>query len=483
VNPRDPGAVPPPALAVHGGAGGTAARLDDLEAAGACLREAAGAMARIAVEAAGIAADPACAVTAVASPVTWWEAERSLASALAGRAGAVLVAARFTGLSAGAGAAVAAYRGADAAAAAVVRAVDTAAGEAAGRFLAGPLVIAAVATAPLLARSGADLPAVAQGLADLLAAHPGVVEHVVDAAPGAAQGFLGASPLLALLAVLPDNPAVPLRVPSTAGWIGTAGRVMPWLREPDGVTVRQGPRAAVVPPGGLADLVGGIVDLDPAAGAPPGTVRVTALRAADGRRSWVVQIPGTQSWSPVPRADPFDLTGNVHAMAGRSTAGGRTVTAALTLAGARPGEPVLLAGHSQGGMVAAQLAADPAFRSRFTVTHVVTAGSPIAAAPIPASVAVLSLEHDHDLVPRLDGEPNPDRAGWVTVSAAAEPPGGAPDAVSSHEAARYADTAAAVDASSDEGLRRWRAGLAPFVAGDGVTATAVLVTGERAPAS
>ena len=117
---------------------------------------------------------------------------------------------------------------------------------------------------------------------------------------------------------------------------------------------------------------------------------------------------------------------------------------------------------------------DPAFRRRFSVTHVVTAGSPIATAPVPPSVAVLSLEHDHDLVPRLAGAANPDRAGWVTVRAAAEPPGHPPDAALSHEATGYADTAAAVDASPDEGLRRWRAGLEPFVAGDGVTATEIL---------
>jgi len=229
-----------------------------------------------------------------------------------------------------------------------------------------------------------------------------------------------------------------------------------------------------VPARGLAELVVGVATLGPEVGAPPGTVRVTGLRSAGGRRSWVVQIPGTQEWSPTSGADPFDLTGNVHGLAGERTAGGRTVASALTLAGAQAGEPVLLVGHSQGGIVAAQLAGDPAFRRRFSVTHVVTAGSPIATAPVPPSVAVLSLEHDHDLVPRLAGAANPDRAGWVTVRAAAEPPGHPPDAALSHEATGYADTAAAVDASPDEGLRRWRAGLEPFVAGDGVTATEIL---------
>jgi hypothetical protein len=62
-----------------------------------------------------------------------------------------------------------------------------------------------------------------------------------------------------------------------------------------------------------------------------------------------------------------------------------------------------------------------------------------------------------------------------------EPAGGPPDAAASHDLVAYADTAAAVDASSDSGLLRWRAGLAPFLAGPGVTATQQLVTAERTP--
>jgi hypothetical protein len=166
-------------------------------------------------------------------------------------------------------------------------------------------------------------------------------------------------------------------------------------------------------------------------------------------------------------------------MAAERTAGRRLVEAALRSAGARSGEPVLLAGHSQGGMVAAQLAADPVFRGSFTVTHVVTAGAPVASARIPESVAVLSLEHDEDLIARLDGAANPDRPGWVTVSRSTIPAGGAPDPSTAHDLSSYARTAASVDASADPGLARWRSGLQPFLGGPGVTATGLEVTGVR----
>jgi len=217
---------------------------------------------------------------------------------------------------------------------------------------------------------------------------------------------------------------------------------------------------------------------DAGAGAAPGTVRVEGVRGADGRRAWVVEIPGTQDWSPRPGSNPADLTADVATMGRSSTALSATVTRGLELAGAAPDEPVLLAGHSLGGMVAAALAADVAFTRRFKVTHVVAAGSPVGAVAVPPGVAVLTLEHGDDLVPALDGTPNPDRPDWVTVRHA--PPVGRHPAVA-HDARGYVDTAALVDASSDASLRAWRAGLGPFLDRPGATATSLAVVGRRVP--
>lgn len=76
----------------------------------------------------------------------------------------------------------------------------------------------------------------------------------------------------------------------------------------------------------------------------------------------------------------------------------------------------MLVGHSQGGVVAAQAAADSARGTLgYIITHVVTAGSPVALADVPPSVQVLSLENVNNLVPQLDGEPNPASANHTTV--------------------------------------------------------------------
>jgi pimeloyl-ACP methyl ester carboxylesterase len=87
-------------------------------------------------------------------------------------------------------------------------------------------------------------------------------------------------------------------------------------------------------------------------------------------------------------------------------------------AGVRRDDPVLLVGHSEGGMVAVEAARDALATGQFAVTHVVTAGSPIGrtVGALPRSVQVLALENSRDLVPHLDGTANPDEPNITTVS-------------------------------------------------------------------
>ena len=103
-------------------------------------------------------------------------------------------------------------------------------------------------------------------------------------------------------------------------------------------------------------------------------------------------------------------------MAGDSTVYMRGIEAAMAQARIPPGAPVMLVGHSLGGMTAAALAADPTFRRRFNVTQVVTAGAPIGRFAVPAGVQVLAVENRNDLIPALDGADNPDRANVTTMT-------------------------------------------------------------------
>ena len=194
-----------------------------------------------------------------------------------------------------------------------------------------------------------------------------------------------------------------------------------------------------------------------------GRVRVVEVVRGDGGSAWVVVVPGTQEWSPQPGADPFDLTTDVRALTGGTTVAAAGVAAALEVArsraGARstPADPVLLVGHSQGGILAAGLASDPGFTRRNRVTHVLTSGSPVGLFPVPSTTRVLSVERGDDPVPRLDLTPNPDRSSWVTVRTPAD---GLPVDVRAHRLEGYVTTLRVAEGAprgTVAGLDAWQA--------------------------
>ena len=118
-------------------------------------------------------------------------------------------------------------------------------------------------------------------------------------------------------------------------------------------------------------------------------------------RSWTVDIRGTQSFA-IGQTGPQDMTTNLQGVAGMSSDQLVAIKEAMNAAGIAPGEAVEFAGHSQGGIMAAQMAADPSVRARYNVVSVVTAGSPTATIA-PSDVPVLSYENSGDIVPGLDG--------------------------------------------------------------------------------
>lgn len=136
-------------------------------------------------------------------------------------------------------------------------------------------------------------------------------------------------------------------------------------------------------------------------------IRVSS-RMAGGRRHWIVQFPSTKSWHPRAGVAPNDLTADLVIGAEGEPTVTRAGLEVMRAAGIREGEPVMLAGFSLGGMVAAQVAVR-AEAEGFTVTHLVTGGTPLGRVPIPRGVHVLALEHVLDIVPRIEGRENPVR--------------------------------------------------------------------------
>ena len=187
----------------------------------------------------------------------------------------------------------------------------------------------------------------------------------------------------------------------------------------------------------------------------------------------MVDIPGTKVWDLPGEHNPAlnDLGTNVHVLGGDVTARERAIAEALHRAGASSTDPVMLVGHSQGGMVAAQAAHDTGTgRFGFNVTHVVTAGSPVGGTEIPSHVQVLSLENEHDIVPHLDARDNPDRPNRTTVTFDSQNG----SIGNNHEIHRaYLPAAAALDRSTDPSVGAYRDSAGAFLGGGSAVQTRV----------
>lgn len=145
-----------------------------------------------------------------------------------------------------------------------------------------------------------------------------------------------------------------------------------------------------------------------------GVVSLLRTQHADGSVSWVVVVPGTSDWG-MGGTDPQDLLTNLQAVGGAPTDMETAVVTAMRQAGVQPGEAVGIYGHSQGAVTAVNIAGDPAVNGQFNITHVLTAGGPVAGADIPPDVTALHLENTSDAVTALDASSNPVGANRLTV--------------------------------------------------------------------
>lgn len=431
----------PTHLDVTGGTGGVGAALEDLSAAAQRIAETAADVSQVATVVLRSALSADLASAALACPVESARLAAGLAD-LAGPRGFGGEAVALGALAAGLRSAVAAY----AAGEEVVARLVEAAQDSAVLLLSRQAVPLAVGVAALH-RGGVDVGAGADRLvfeAPWLADLAGGVEGAV-AGPATPLDYEDALVVLS-------------RGLLRAGWLTEAGRQVQTTAEAAG---------AARAPAGLADLLRHQDDLGTAA-SQPSRVRVVEVPQADGTSSWVVLIPGTQNWSPRAGANPSDLTSDVLLMAQQPALLAAGVDQALLHAQRDAGreglaDAVMLVGHSQGGIVAAALAVDPTFRRRQRVTHVVTSGAPVARFPVPREVSVLSVEHRQDAVPRLEGERNADRRGWVTVTRDLDGEAVDRSAGAAHAAGLYRATAALADASGSRSLAAWRRGSASFL--------------------
>lgn len=158
---------------------------------------------------------------------------------------------------------------------------------------------------------------------------------------------------------------------------------------------------------GLGSLAQSIQDTDTQAAGLADGIRVHAVMGDDGLTRYTVVIPGTQeelsSWTGwAGSRTGMDWPANLHAVAFGTSTGSEAVRQALVKAEVPEGAQIMFAGHSQGGILAANLAADESFTSRYQVKGVISFGSPVECAEVPRSIPMLSFEHRGDVVPVLD---------------------------------------------------------------------------------
>lgn len=231
-------------------------------------------------------------------------------------------------------------------------------------------------------------------------------------------------------------------------------------------------------PTGFADLAARI----PPGGVGKPQVRVERYADAAGARRWIVYAGGTVDTGLGATGEPWDDTSNVQGIAQLDPGSVRATLDALREAGARPGDPVLSVGYSQGGIVAT----DVVRQGGYTNAGLVTFGSPTGQMPVPAAVPNVAVEIREDLIPALGGEPRDAAHGGLdrvlvrrTIYDDRHPP---PDEMlPAHALANYADTARLMDASRDPRLTAMRRRIDEFV-GSGAP-EASLWRAHRVPAA
>ncbi len=173
------------------------------------------------------------------------------------------------------------------------------------------------------------------------------------------------------------------------------------------------------------------------------TISIEIYKHGYGRQ-FVVYIPGTQSFS-LAGGNPLNIRSGLAGLGGALASSQEAVQDALAQLQVQRGDRVLFVGHSQGALIAGNLAQSV---QPYEVSGLIAFGGPIS--HLNLEIPTIAISHQGDPVSSLGGGVNPMRDNWVTVSGDSE----FKTMVDAHRMAGYERTAAELDNSKDEGLRR-----------------------------
>ena len=285
---------------------------------------------------------------------------------------------------------------------------------------------------------------------------PGVVRAIELGIGSLDEGVLGAAGVSLPVTLLVGGAGMGLT--SLAGTSRFASRINAMVTDPASAlaasagsgtatraSVERISSQSVNPPRDLADALARI---------PDPSVAGAQVRIEKYGDTHVVYIAGTVDASLGAGAEPWDMSSNLAALGGDSGASEDAVRRAMVEAGIRSGDPVVIVGHSQGGILALRVAQS----TDVSVTAVLTAGAPVHAMRPPDGVPVVAYEHIDDIVPALGGvvtDAQPDLV-YVRDRGVRNDSGPLDTLLPAHRLEAYVETAQRSDGNGDPTVQRVR---------------------------
>jgi len=148
------------------------------------------------------------------------------------------------------------------------------------------------------------------------------------------------------------------------------------------------------------------------------TMHKQAMYTKEGEKVSIIFVPGTQMALPalVGKQEARSQVSNMLLMAQEDSTAPASILYQEGLAKlVEPGEKIILAGHSQAGMITALSTLNDDVAARYDIQGVVTYGGPTGGIVTDENTPVMHIENSADFVPALDTARNPDGVNRLTV--------------------------------------------------------------------